>query len=156
MYENQKKYQKANMLQIKASYKKEFVQEFRNACHSLGLVQSKILKNAMENVIEQNILLEKKLAALNKCRDLKFYQDSESYNMSSIAIDVFENNVKIYTINIFPTIFMEFENVDDIINFRLFTNEGMDKLMPEPVQQVFKNNSKIINNALKKRLGKNT
>lgn len=46
-------WQKENMAAISAKYKKEFVQEFKQACTDLGLKQSDVFRKAMEEVIEK-------------------------------------------------------------------------------------------------------
>lgn len=53
MYENQKKYQKENMSQIKASYKKEFVEEFKESCKKLEITQSQVIREAMQKTIKK-------------------------------------------------------------------------------------------------------
>lgn len=54
---NQAKYmrewQKENMKQVKASYKTEFVDEFKEACKKLGIKQSDVFRNAMQDMIEK-------------------------------------------------------------------------------------------------------
>lgn len=44
---------KENMKQVKASYKAEFVDEFKEACKSLGITQSEVLRKAMIETIEK-------------------------------------------------------------------------------------------------------
>jgi metal-responsive CopG/Arc/MetJ family transcriptional regulator len=54
---NQAKYmrewQKENMKQVKASYKTEFVDEFKEACKKLGIKQSDVIRKAMQDMIEK-------------------------------------------------------------------------------------------------------
>ena len=54
---NQAKYmrewQKENMKQVKASYKTEFVDEFKEACKKLGIKQSDVFRKAMQDMIEK-------------------------------------------------------------------------------------------------------
>ncbi len=54
---NQAKYmrewQKENMKQVKASYKTEFVDEFKEACKKLGIKQSDVFRNAMYSTIKK-------------------------------------------------------------------------------------------------------
>lgn len=54
---NQTKYvnewAKQNMLSISVSYKKDFVQEFREACAKLGIKQSDVFRQAMQSVIDK-------------------------------------------------------------------------------------------------------
>ena len=46
-----REWQKANMKQVKAAYKIEFVDEFKNACKKLGIKQSEVIRKAMEETI---------------------------------------------------------------------------------------------------------
>lgn len=46
-------WKKQNMLKVSASYKKEFVTEFREACEKLGLKQSDVFRDAMTAIIEK-------------------------------------------------------------------------------------------------------
>lgn len=54
---NQAKYmrewQKENMKQVKASYKTEFVDDFKEACRKLGIKQSDVFRNAMYSTIKK-------------------------------------------------------------------------------------------------------
>ena len=54
---NQKDYinewKKENMKQVKASYKTEFVEEFKMACKKLGIAQSDVIREAMIKTIDQ-------------------------------------------------------------------------------------------------------
>ena len=54
---NQAKYmrewQKENMKQVKASYKTEFVDEFKEAYKKLGIKQSDVFRKAMQDMIEK-------------------------------------------------------------------------------------------------------
>ena len=49
----QEKYDKKNMAFVNAKYKKEFVQEFKEACKSLGITQSEVFREAMIKTIEK-------------------------------------------------------------------------------------------------------
>lgn len=49
--EYQKEWQKKNMKQVKASYKADFVDEFKAACEVLGITQSDVIREAMDQVI---------------------------------------------------------------------------------------------------------
>lgn len=49
----QEKYDKKNMAFVNAKYKKEFVQEFKEACKSLGITQSEVFREAMIETIEK-------------------------------------------------------------------------------------------------------
>lgn len=60
---DQKKYmnewKKENMKQIKFSYKTDFVEEFKNACSTLDIAQSKVIREKMEETImKANKLME--------------------------------------------------------------------------------------------------
>lgn len=61
---NQAKYmrewQKENMKQVKATYKNEFVDEFKEACKVLGIKQSDVIREAMIQTIEKAKKVEKK------------------------------------------------------------------------------------------------
>lgn len=48
MYEWSRK----NMVMVSARFKKEFVEEFKKACKEQGLIQSQIIRNAMQEVID--------------------------------------------------------------------------------------------------------
>ncbi|WP_305205650.1 hypothetical protein [Faecalibaculum rodentium] len=54
---NQTKYindwAKQNMKSVKASFKSDFVDEFKAACKSLGLTQSEVIRRAMQEIIVQ-------------------------------------------------------------------------------------------------------
>ena len=49
----QEKYDKKNMAFVNAKYKKQFVQEFKEACKSLGITQSEVFREAMIETIEK-------------------------------------------------------------------------------------------------------
>lgn len=49
-----KEWKKKNMKYISGQYKKEFVEEFREACSKLGIKQSQVFKKAMEEVIKKS------------------------------------------------------------------------------------------------------
>lgn len=49
----QDKFQKENMLFVRAKYKKEFVNEFKAACDYLGYTQSEIIRKAMKATIDE-------------------------------------------------------------------------------------------------------
>lgn len=53
-YKLQKKWQKDNMKQIKATFKTEFVNDFKNALEILDLKQSDIIRQAMQEVIDKS------------------------------------------------------------------------------------------------------
>lgn len=44
---------KENNATVKASFKKEFVQEFKEACKALNKSQSSVIRKAMEKVIKE-------------------------------------------------------------------------------------------------------
>ena len=46
-------WQKQNMKQVKATYKTEFVLEFKEACKKLGIKQSDVIRDAMQEVIKK-------------------------------------------------------------------------------------------------------
>lgn len=48
-----REWQKENMKQVKASYKTEFVDEFKEACKKLGIKQSDVIRIAMQDTIEK-------------------------------------------------------------------------------------------------------
>ena len=48
-----KQWTKSNMKAVGASYKTEFVNEFREACEKIGIKQSAVFREAMEAVIEK-------------------------------------------------------------------------------------------------------
>ncbi len=48
-----KQWGKENMASISGRYKKEFVEEFKNACNKLGIKQSDVFRKAMEETIEK-------------------------------------------------------------------------------------------------------
>lgn len=48
-----REWQKENMKQVKASYKTEFVDEFKEACKKLGIKQSDVIRKAMQDTIEK-------------------------------------------------------------------------------------------------------
>ena len=48
-----KRWGKENMKQVKASYKTEFVDEFKEACKKLGIKQSDVIRKAMQDTIEK-------------------------------------------------------------------------------------------------------
>lgn len=49
----QEKYDKDNMQLITAKYKKDFVQQFKSSCTKLGITQSQVIRNAMEEIIKE-------------------------------------------------------------------------------------------------------
>ncbi len=48
------KWAKENMKQVKASYKAEFVNQFKEACESLNIKQSDVIRQAMKDTIERS------------------------------------------------------------------------------------------------------
>lgn len=48
-----REWQKENMKQVKASYKTEFVDEFKEACKKLEIKQSDVIRKAMQDTIEK-------------------------------------------------------------------------------------------------------
>lgn len=61
---NQAKYmnewKKENMSLVGASYKSSFVQEFKEACKTLGVSQSSLIRNMMEETIKKAKQVQKK------------------------------------------------------------------------------------------------
>lgn len=52
-YDAQNKYHKDKMLQVKASFKTDFVLEFKTACETLGINQADVIREAMILTIEK-------------------------------------------------------------------------------------------------------
>ena len=54
---NQKEYnakwRAENMMRVSATYKNEFVLSFRKACQKLGISQAEVIRNAMQDAIDQ-------------------------------------------------------------------------------------------------------
>lgn len=48
-----KEWKKENMKQVKATYKTEFVDQFKDACNKLGIKQSDVFRKAMQDVIDE-------------------------------------------------------------------------------------------------------
>ncbi len=48
-----REWQKENMKQVKASYKAEFVEEFKNSCKKLNIKQSDVFRKAMQDIIKK-------------------------------------------------------------------------------------------------------
>jgi len=48
-----KEWTRKNMATVIAKYKKEFVTEFKDACKTLGITQSEVIRKAMEETIEK-------------------------------------------------------------------------------------------------------
>lgn len=53
-YKLQKDWQKENMKQVKASFKTEFVEEFKEALEKLDLKQSDVIRKAMQEIIDKS------------------------------------------------------------------------------------------------------
>lgn len=49
----QQNWKKENMSEIRAKYRKEFVEEFRAACNKLGMTQSEVIRSAAKEIIEK-------------------------------------------------------------------------------------------------------
>lgn len=43
---------KENMKFVRGKYKKEFVDDFKEACNQLGITQSEVIRNAMKQTID--------------------------------------------------------------------------------------------------------
>lgn len=52
-YKAQKKYAKSNIKKLSCSFNKDFVDEFKEAYQTLGVTQSQIVREAMQNTIER-------------------------------------------------------------------------------------------------------
>lgn len=52
-YEPQKKYHREKMLQVKASFKSDFVTEFKQACDTLNISQADVIREAMNLTIKK-------------------------------------------------------------------------------------------------------
>ncbi|MEG0165766.1 hypothetical protein [Anaerorhabdus sp.] len=50
---NQATWDKENMARITGKYKKEFVEDFKNACKKLGISQSDVFRDAMVEIIKK-------------------------------------------------------------------------------------------------------
>ena len=48
-----KEWKKKNMKQVKATFKNDFVAEFRDACVKLGIKQSDVIRQAMQDTIDK-------------------------------------------------------------------------------------------------------
>ena len=49
----QGRYEKKHLQRLNVAYRKEFVEEFRNACNKIGKPQSVVIKECMSIIIEQ-------------------------------------------------------------------------------------------------------
>ena len=112
---NQAKYmrewQKENMKQVKASYKTEFVDDFKEACRKLGIKQSDVFRNAMYSTIKkaekikmtreeikQEIILDLEKAYEEK-NEYRYYleqlpMESDYHNEVHRYIDNLENEIR--------------------------------------------------------------
>lgn len=52
-YQAQKKYAKKNIKKLSCSFNKEFVDQFRDACKSLDITQSDVIRQAMQVTIDK-------------------------------------------------------------------------------------------------------
>lgn len=52
-YLSQKKYAKNNIKKLSCSFQKAFVDEFKQACKTLGLTQSEVIRKAMQETIDK-------------------------------------------------------------------------------------------------------
>ena len=52
-YKAQKKYAKSHIKKLSCSHPAEFVDAFRDACNTLGVKQSEVIREAMNKIIEQ-------------------------------------------------------------------------------------------------------
>lgn len=51
--EYKREWKKENMGIVKASFKKDFVDQFKEACKRLNITQSEVIRKAMEETIEK-------------------------------------------------------------------------------------------------------
>ena len=52
-YSSQKKYAKNNIKKLGCSYQAKFVDDFKEACATLGISQSEVIRKAMQETIEK-------------------------------------------------------------------------------------------------------
>lgn len=52
-YQAQKKYAKKNIKKLSCSFNKEFVDQFRDACKSLDITQSDVIRQVMQETIDK-------------------------------------------------------------------------------------------------------
>ena len=52
-YKAQKKYAKTNIKKLSCSFNKDFVDQFKDACETLGVTQAQIIRQAMQDTIDQ-------------------------------------------------------------------------------------------------------
>lgn len=57
--EYMREWRKKNMKVVKASFKNDFVDEFKEACKDLGITQSDVIREAMTNTIQKAKELQK-------------------------------------------------------------------------------------------------
>ena len=51
--EYKREWKKENMKIVKATFKNDFVDQFKNACKSLNITQAEVIRKAMEDTIEK-------------------------------------------------------------------------------------------------------
>ncbi|BBK22759.1 hypothetical protein [Amedibacterium intestinale] len=51
--EYKREWKKENMKVVKATFKNDFVIQFKNACKSLNITQAEVIRKAMEDTIEK-------------------------------------------------------------------------------------------------------
>ncbi len=51
--EYKREWKKENMKIVKATFKNDFVDQFKNACKSLNITQAEVIRKAMEETIEK-------------------------------------------------------------------------------------------------------
>lgn len=51
--EYKREWKKENMKVVKATFKNDFVIQFKNACKSLNITQAEVIRKAMEDIIEK-------------------------------------------------------------------------------------------------------
>lgn len=58
-YEQIERWKKTNMKMVGASYRIEFVQDFKDACEQLNVSQSEVFRKAMQKVINDAKLINR-------------------------------------------------------------------------------------------------
>lgn len=52
-YKQISEWKKSNMKTISVAYKKEYVESFRDACHKLGIKQSDVIRDAIDETLKK-------------------------------------------------------------------------------------------------------
>lgn len=61
--EYKREWRKENMKLVRASFKKDFVDQFKEACKILGISQADAIREAMNNTIQKADKISKKIIA---------------------------------------------------------------------------------------------